>query len=174
VDEVLFLFKNNISNIYLWITVGFLILLLLILDKYFINRFRRDEEKIKLIINEDSTKTEADDVRSKMESKSEIKTPITELKIETSFEPIEQKAVEIPVSNVTFVPADNKVEVMPQPEVSHAPVTPPKAIQPDGPVVVITPFKTLSTPIRSASTNPVEMKRDIKTDLPAIKKDDVL
>ena len=177
-DEIVFMFKNNLSNIYLWTSLIFVLLLIMILYKYILNRLHKDEDRIDSILGKKVSETDIDiepETETEIvENKTNLKTNIKtnpELEIKTVFEPIKQNLVEISSSASKYTPL-KKIEVKPKPESPQAPVTPPNAIQPEGPVVVITPFKTLSMPIRSLSSDSTEMKRDIKTDLPTKKKED--
>lgn len=169
-QKVIFLFKNNISNSYLWLSLFVVFILILLMFKSFIKRFRRDEGVIKKILNEDIVDIKKGDTDKKDLILESEKKDGFEIK---PFENVEKEIIKTPTSKLNFKPLE-KVEVVPKQEGPHAPVTPPNAIQPEQPTIVIAPFKTLSKPIRSPSSDTVEMKKDIRTDLPPRKKEDIL
>jgi hypothetical protein len=179
-NEILFTIEKYPYTGYLLFSVIILFILYIILYKYFINRFRKDEGKIKLLLKEGGLeKDDIDDIV--IEKKAKVTKTSTDLSPQISdefkfktFEPIGQGILKEPDLKAKYIPGD-KVEIPKKPEPGPSVVTPPNAIQPEGPLVVITPFKTLNKPIRSLSNSPVETSKDIKTDLPPVKKkDDIL
>ncbi len=166
-DEVVFMLKTNASSIYLWITALLLFIIFLFCNRYFLKRLRKDEQKINLILNEETT------TGIKIEHDSNNLKVSTELPIKKTFDASESKLSEKTTKINSIFKKPEKIEVLTHLSSTPGVITEPKAIQPDDALVVIASFKTLSRPITQNRNETTELQKTIKTDLPPEKKEDM-
>ncbi len=172
-DEIMFILKTNASNVYLWGSIIGLFILSVLCNRYFLNRLRKDEERMGIITRQEVVADDGIEILRKSSSRGSRSKISTEFRVKEIFDPLESELSEKTTKIDSMFKKPEKVEVLTRLESAPDVIKVPKAIQPDNSLVIIAPFKTLSVPITQKIKKITELQKVITTDLPPVKKEDM-